>query len=188
MRNLMKALLASLAIALIVAAPVRAVTIDFVPAGPYAVTAGGTLSVDVVVSGLGGDIVSAYDLDVVYDPTVLTIGVPGVTFSVKLGDSSLFEALESVNSPAGGVLDFASVSLLSDADLLSLQGGSSVTLATLLFGVLQDATTALAFSWTTANDIKGAGNTVIFPTPEPGTLLLIAAGLAGAAMRRRVRA
>jgi len=188
MRTLMKSFVAALAFALIAAAPVRAVTIDFVPASPYAVTSGGTLSVAVVVSGLGGDIVSAYDLDVLYDSGVLTPAGTPVAFSLMLGDSAFFEVLESTNTSVAGVLDFAAVSLLSDAALLTLQGGSSVTLATMTFDVIADATTALAFSWTAGNDIKGANNRVIFPTPEPGTLLLIAAGLVVAAMRRRVHA
>ena len=67
----------------LVSVPARAVSIDFDPPSPYT-QAGGTLSVDVVVSDLGDGIVTAFDLNVLYNSDWLTN--PSVVFGTWLGD------------------------------------------------------------------------------------------------------
>ena len=103
--------------------------------------AGSSVFVDVLISGVpAGDDVAAYDLDVTYDGALLS--QVDIAFDSFLGNAALFEVLESktgVNT-APGVVDFAALSLLSDADLLVLQSpqNGAFRLATLKFQALRD--------------------------------------------------
>jgi len=161
--------------------PARAVSIDFDPSS-HTVQADDTLSVDIVISGLGKLIVSAFDLDVLYDPQLLLN--QSIDFGPWLGDPTLFEVLEYPTGPATdpwvGVLDFSAVSLLPDAGLKALQqsANGTLTLATLNFDVLQNGTADLQFSW-------GPGNMIVL-APEPGTVLLLAGGLLAGAFCQRL--
>src|SRR5262245_9225206 len=70
----------------------EAVSLEFSPSAQT--VAASTVSVDVVVSGLaagGPPSVGSFDLDVTFDPTVLS--PIGVTFGPLLGDPNLGEAL-----------------------------------------------------------------------------------------------
>jgi hypothetical protein len=183
--------LAPLAIAAaLCAAPVHAATIGFAPASVIAAV-GDTFSVDVVVSDLGGEIVSAYDLDIVFDASVLT--ATSVVFSGALGGGAF---LDAILSP--GLIDVAGVSLLSDAALLALQGGDAVMLASIGFTKTGDGTSALDFVFDAVNDVKGANGQIlaldaipgsVVPIPEPSAALTFGAGLlvTGFALRRRPR-
>lgn len=159
--------------------PARAVSIDLDPSSST-VQAGDTLSVAVVVSGLGKLIVSAFDLDVLYDPNLLAS--QDIKFGPWLGDPALFEVIEDPtgSATASGVLDFSAVSLLSDADLKTLQQSAqgTLTLATLNFTALAGGNAALQFSW-------GPGNMIVL-APEPGSGLLLATGLLVGVFRRRL--
>jgi len=62
---------AALAAGLLLPALAGAVPLGLAPA-MQTVAIGDAVSVDVVLSGLDGEVVSAYDLDIVYDPGVLT--------------------------------------------------------------------------------------------------------------------
>jgi hypothetical protein len=154
----------------------QAIMIDFVPTSPLMVSNGDTVVVDVVVSDLGSESVSAFDLDVSYDTTFLS--ATGVIFGWGLGNPFFFEVFESSDLSTPGIVDIAAVSLLSDAELDALQG-PSVTLASLEFAAVGSGLTALDFVWGPGQDIKGRDNQQIYPTPvpEPSTVFLLVAGL-----------
>lgn len=163
-----------------------ALILDFNPSSPFTVNSGDTLSVDVVVSGLGTEIVAAYDLDVGFDST--TLQADSIDFGPWLGDAFFFEVLEDFSlDNIAGLADFAALSLLSDLELSALQASASgtLTLATLNFTALRDTTTPLEFIWGAGNDIKGANNRQIHPAPEPNSLAILALGSVVLAIRRR---
>ena len=163
-----------------------AIILDFNPSSPYPVTSGDIFNVDVVISGLGSEIVAAYDLDVGFDSSILQAN--SIVFGPWLGDEFFFEVFnDAILNNVAGLVDFAALSLLSDGELSILQAtqGGTLTLATLNFTALKDGTTPLAFLWGEGNDVKGANNREIYPAPEPGSLLLLAFGGAMSVMRRR---
>jgi hypothetical protein len=170
-------------------APASALTVGFSPSSKT-VSVGDSFGIDVVVSKSANEIVAAYDLDVSYDPSVLT--ATNVTFGTFLGGDPFFQSFNL----ASGLIDFSEVSLLSDPDILALQP-TTFSLATLFFTADAKGTSQLLFAnyLDGFNDIKGAGNQVYRqptldqgevtvkgstnPVPEPSTVLLFAVGLAG---------
>ena len=123
--------------------PSSAAILNFSPS-TTTVNVGDTFDVDVVISGLmaDGEIVSAFDLDVLYDPTVLN--ATGVAFGLSLGDESFFEVFNDVIFSSGRI-DFSAVSFLSDTELLGLQPDDSFTLATLSFDAIGAGFSSLMF-------------------------------------------
>jgi hypothetical protein len=137
--------------------------------------------------------VSAYDLDVTYDSSVLS--ATGVTFGLLLGDELLFEVLNASDVSVPGLVDFAQVSLLSDAELAALQS-DPFTLATLEFDAIGVGTSSLDFVFDAFNDIKGRtalvldvdpGSGSVNVVPEPHAVLVFALGafLVGGAIGRK---
>ena len=189
---------------LLVASRSDAVMIDFAPASA-AVALGDSFAVDVVVSGLlaapGGEVVSAFDLDVLYDSSILS--ATGFHFSDGLG----LPGIDAFTNVAGtvGRIDFASVSLLDSIALFGLQGTDSLVLGQLLFDTVGIGRSALTFDTLVAPGILlvgadpfgslpidsfGAGQIdVLGPVSvdEPGTLWLAMAGAGLMAMISRRR-
>jgi len=136
--------------------------------------------------------VGAFDLSVSFNPAVLS--ATGVTFGSLLGDPLLFEALTGSLIFSGSV-DFFEVSLLTPAELDALQT-VSFTLATLSFNAVGLGTTGLSFVPGVAGfavsdgfgdplSITANDGSVDVVAPEPGTLLLLGAGLGVLAIRAR---
>jgi hypothetical protein len=164
-----------------------ATTIGFSNGGTINATVGGTYSVDVVISGMpSGQVVSAFDLDVLFNKNILSVN--SVVFSPWLGslDPLLFEVLTNAILTKSGVANFASVSMLSDLELKTLQSSlnGTVTLATLNFGAIATGSSTLTFDWYPTKDVKGVDAKVIYgygadpAVPEPGTILLLGSGVA----------
>ncbi len=181
------------ALSLLVAGMAPAATISFVPSDATALV-DDIVDVDVVVSDLGGEIVSAYDLDILYDDSILTV-LSVFLPSASLGNPVIPEAFYDVNF-APGVVDMAGVSLLSDAELLARQGGDSVNLGTISFQATALGTSGLDFVFDDFNDVKGllgepldleVGQGSVRVVPEPSAALAFAVGAAvvGTAVRRR---
>jgi len=177
---------------LLAAGPAGAVTIGFSPA----VQSGGlgsSLSFDVVVFELDGEIVSSYDLDLIFDVGVLQ--ADEVLFTSALGDPDFGEVLVDFDLGTPGLVDLSALSLLDDADLLALQAGDTVTLAILYFTVVGPGTSSIDFVFDALNVVTGANAAELDLTavsgsavPEPSTpSLLAAAGLFAAAVARKRR-
>ncbi len=101
---------------------------------------GESVSVDLVVSGLGNFApasLAAFDVNVNYDPAVFAFS--SYTFGALLGDAYLpgpgFEAQDASVGDLGDMVNIAEISLLADADLHALQP-DAFTLATVTFDVL----------------------------------------------------
>ena len=189
-----KVLLILLAIGIIgiwSSAPAFALQLDFVPSA-QTINLGGGAAVDIVATlaqtpGAPGEIVAAYDLDVAYDPSIVTASAVGFKTILGWPDSVIDATFSS------GLIDFTEVSFLSDADLAALQGAGPITLATLYFNGVGVGTSPLTFAnyGDGFNDIKGANNTpyanptlnggsitvVTTGVPEPASLLMLLLGL-----------
>ena len=171
------------------AAPV----VSFSPSS-MSVAVGGPYSIDVNISGLGGQIVSAFDLNIKYNPAI--IGFTGYTLGAGLG-GPWFSIEASVPPMDFGVQAF---SLEGDDDVLAGdQTDDAFTLMTLSFDGLADGFSLLNFgnspdfelnlvgrrgesladvSYGSACIAVGQGSCAT--VPEPQSYALVALALAGA--------
>jgi hypothetical protein len=181
--------------------PAGAVVIDFVPSD-QTVPLGAVVGVDLVISDLGdftAPSLGAFDLDLTYDPSVLSAA--SVTLTPLLGDAALGETVEGLDLSHPGFIDLFIVSFLSEQELDSLQPESFV-LATFSFDAISTGTSALGLTQLLLGDALGANLEAIAGTgsitvtgsgsqvPEPsarGLLLTAALGIVLARQRSRVR-
>ncbi|MCX2863657.1 hypothetical protein OOZ63_17645 [Paucibacter sp. PLA-PC-4] len=179
------------------AAPV----VSFSPSS-MSVAVGGPYLVDVNISGLGGQIVSAFDLNIKYNPAI--VGFTGYTLGAGLG-GPWFSAEASVPPMDFGVTAF---SLEGDDDVLAGdQTDDAFTLMTLSFNGLNDGVSFLSFGNSPDFEINlvgreglsladvsygraciAVGQGSCATVSEPQSYALVAVALAGAfvpALRRR---
>jgi PEP-CTERM motif len=180
-----------------------AITMTITPASQL-IGIGGTTQVSVTVSGLktAGEIVSGFDVDALFNASILNM--TGINFVAAPwgGDADVFSNLNSGSGTAGADM----IALQDDATLDALQG-DSVLLFTLNFTGLSDGVSILNFSadpdFGRAVVGRNAQNLVIqvvgaciavgsgdcnggpLPIPEPATLALLALGLIPVARRYR---
>ncbi len=153
---------------------------------------GDLFNVDIVISGLDGESIGSFDLDLAFDNLILA----GQSFALGSSLGTGGDVIDLSLGFAGGIIDLAAVSLLGASDLLTLQGGASFTLATLTFlgnanGLSPVNITQAIFADGDGNNLAvGVGNGSIqvgdvTPIPEPGTMLLFGSAAALAALRHR---
>ena len=182
----------------------HAVVISFVPSDS-SVGVGGSTSVDLVISDLGDDILTGFDLSLFFDDTVL--GFDGFSFGTDCGGFSCLDvlglgSLQDVTDWGFGEVGVFELSFDFDADLELFQPDDFV-LGTFTFTGLMEGESALdVFVWGLSGqfefdetlgffvpkdldaEIVGGSITV----PEPGTWMLFLGGLLLlAASRRRLR-
>lgn len=192
---------------------VLATRIDLNPTTTNA-NAGSSFSVDVVISGLNGQVpalaLTDFDLDISYNS--LLLGASGVTFGTGLGNpADIFGS----DLSAPGIVDLFAVSFANYPTLRGLQG-DSFRLATLSFNALAPGTDSLAFvqneffivdliNADNQDPVNGAdpaacesrscvgvgGARVVIhqpsTVPEPSTFLLLAMTILAMALARRER-
>jgi hypothetical protein len=156
---------------------------------PRSQTVTGPAAVQVVISDLT-TAVGGFDIIVGFDPTILS--PTGVEFGPFLGAPNLGEATETFTFVPMGI-NFTSLSFLSALELDPLQP-ESFALATLFFNTLAEGTSPLTFFQ--ADVVDALAQPILLTTldgsvtkaiPEPGTVVLLACGLAVAAVRQRER-
>lgn len=174
----------------------NATPIEFNPANST-VEEGGTVAVDIVVTPDVGVFIGSYDIDVLFDGSLLSVA--DVIFGDSLGGP--FDSIQGGLSSGPGAYFISEISFLFDLSIVQAGDGSPFTLATILFNADAVGESLLNFGLTLlGNDFgfpvanppnPGSGSIVIteaVAVPEPGSLILFIFGLALLIAWRRFRA
>ncbi|MEJ2454174.1 MAG: PEP-CTERM sorting domain-containing protein [Candidatus Thiodiazotropha sp.] len=177
--------------------PVQAITIDLIP-NYQELEVGTPLTVEIAISELTGGAapsLGVFDLDLVYDATMLSFAGPdGVNFGNQL---DLFDlgSVRAIEDSTPGVVNLFELSLDLADDLDNLQL-ADFSLATLTFDTLIEGMSTLALSINALGDSIGApltaqvngveiNITASTQVPEPAPVLLLITSLAGLYWLRR---
>lgn len=209
MRFSFRATAAALAVSLLGISPAHSISISLSTSLP-AVQSGDTVSIDIVASDFAaGEFVSAFDLGLSFDPTLLQFQAGSWSVGSGLGtvaDLDYFDFSDFTSAGDGSLIGFV-VSLLDDNTLAGLQQGSSVVLASLEFMALDVGAATVAAIGLACNSAAGAVDPAtgfaglldigscssaevgIEPgsggsVPEPGPLALWCVGLLALGLRR----
>ena len=144
-------------------------------------------TVDLVISDLNGTLLGAFDVDISFDASVLSLD--SLTFGPFLGDLGLGEAIGGVALGLGsGEIDSFEVSLLAAAALSALQApeGGSFVLATLVFDGVGVGTSALGIGDVVLSDDFGIAlpdptkvDAEVRVVPLPAAIWMFAGALGG---------
>lgn len=201
MKKTLTTLALSAAAALAAAPATAAITLAFVPTATH-INVGDGVTIQASISGLDAEVLSGFDLNFLYNPSVLNLGAFAYSGAAALGNQT---ALNSVM--AAGDLGFDVVSLDDDATLATNQPNSFELFSFVLIGAangssnftlgtdpdFQRALSGIGFN-PLAVDVGsicisvGTGSCAT-AIPEPGTSALAGLALVGAllpaALRRR---
>jgi len=166
----------------------QAITLGFNP-NDQTVFLGDSVSVDLVISGLGDgitDSLSTFDLNIDFDSAILSFN------RVEFGDPLLKDQLDLWNlgsyyrvAPEVGTVNLCELSFDNPDDLLSYQA-PTFTLATLFFDTIAGGTSILSMDNIILGDAWGDSlgvdtilndSIIVDPIPEPATMLLFGTGL-----------
>jgi len=181
-------------LSLLYSAQSRAIILGFSPSD-QAAPVGSSIDVDLVISGLGegaAPSLSVFDLDILYDSAIL--GLTNVAFGDPVHGDQLDIFGLGFNptgvTPVAGGTNLFEISLDFPFDLDLFQRGS-FALASLTFDVLAIGTSPLDLANVILGDSFGAPlEATVSPgrvagVPEPSTVVLMGAGLAGLGFARR---
>lgn len=205
----MKKLYASMilsALLLAFATPASAILLSFVPENQTRLL-GETAIIDVVVSGLTDsdpdEIVSAFDLSLLYDPAIVQVNSVTLSAVSVMGGSSDTDSGVDQSNLLPGQLDFYVTSFLTDDDeiaALQVNQNNPLTLARIVFDTIGLGTSSMSFFTSPTKVIVGRdyvelpissqnGSITVMTgqaqVPEPSTFLLALLGVFALALRPR---
>jgi len=154
------------ALCLTIAAPASAIRLYIEPADQTKFL-GESTWIDIFLAELNGEIVSAFDLDLTYDPTIVqATSVDLETTSVPLMGGS-FDTFADFSLTSGRV-DFSVLSFLTDDnDIAALQTSDPVYLARINFDTVGPGTSALEFDFGSPPDVTAGPNQIVGRNATP---------------------